>query len=164
MVGPRDRAGHVLGADRERAGHRVDAGHPLKLTAGEERLVGQVAARLLADHHDQRHPGGPGVGQSVDRVSEAGRGVQVHEGRPGRGDRVPGGHPDQGSLVQREHEFEILRQVCQEGDLSRTGVAEDLGHAEPAHDLERGVPDVHWRGYSQAPRRRVPLLRQEERP
>ena len=79
VIGAGDRAGQVLRAQRRRGPHRVLAGEPIERAPGEERLERQLPAVLLSDDDHQGRPGVTGVGDRVDRVAEARRGVQVDE-------------------------------------------------------------------------------------
>ena len=92
---PRHRRRHVLRARRLLDRHRVVPGQPLQ-PPGEERLVRQVAAVLLAHDHHQRRAIHPRRGQRGHRVAEPGRGVHEHEGGLAAADRVaatPGRRP-----------------------------------------------------------------------
>ncbi len=136
VVGARHRAGDVLGAAAGHRPHRVLAGQLLERAAGQKRLVGELAAVLLADEHDQRRPGVAGVGDGVDGVAEAGGGVQVDEHRLVAGEGVAGGHADHGALVQAQDEVDVGGQAGEERDLRRSRIAEDGRHLQPAHDIE----------------------------
>ena len=143
MIGAGDRAGQVLRAQRRRGPHRVLAGEPIERAPGEERLEGQLPAVLLSDDDHQGRPGITGVGDRVDRVAEARRGVQVDEGGTTPSERVPTCHPHDGALVQPEDEADVAREIGEKRDLGRARVAEDRRHPEPPHDLERGVANRH---------------------
>ena len=125
-AGPRPRARLVPRA-RERARHvlrRAPAGRPTpgsprrgRQPPGEERLLREVAAVLLADQHHQRRAVHARGRQRRDGVAEPRRGVQEHERRLAAADRVPGGHADHRPLVQGQHELEVVGQPAQERDL-----------------------------------------------
>ena len=138
VVGAHERARDVLRAhglvDRDRvlARQAVQA-------AGEEGLLGEVAAVLLADHDHQWRAIDARGGQRGDGVAEPGGGVQQGEGRRAAPERVAGGHPDDRALVQAQHELEVVGQAGQEGDLGRAGVGEDRRQPQRAQDVEGGL-------------------------
>jgi hypothetical protein len=141
VVRARDRTWDVLRAARQLTPHRVLAGQPFQRSPGQERLEGHLTSVLLADQDDQRGPAVAGIGDRIDRIAEAGGGVQVDERRLAVGQRVAAGHPDHRPLVQSEHEPQVGGEIGQERDLGGARVAEDRGQAVPAHHLEGGVPD-----------------------
>ena len=145
VVGALDRAGDVLGSDRLLELHRIVAGEPGELP-GEERLVGEVPAILLADEHHQWSAVHPGGGECADRVSEPGGRVQQDERGLPPSDRVPGSHADHRALVQPEHEGEVVGEAREKRDLGRAGVREHRGQAAPAQEVERLVSDAPAQG------------------
>jgi hypothetical protein len=150
VVGAHERAGDVLRADRLVDRHGVLARQAVQ-APGEERLLGEVAAILLADHDHERRPIHACGGERGDGVAEPRGRVQQGERRPAAPQRVAGGHADDRALVQAEHELEVGRQAAEEVDLGRAGVREDPGQRERAQDVERGL--AHGR------RRRSPVAR-----
>ena len=141
VVGARDRTGHFARMRRLCRPHRVVAGEPLEVPACEERPERQLPPVLLPDHDHERNPVVARTDDRVDGVAEAGRRVQVDEGRPPRPECVAARHPDDAALVQSEHELEVVGNVGEERDLARAGVPEDARHAEPPHDGERLLAD-----------------------
>ena len=121
--------------------HGVLAGELLQGSAGEEGLVGELAAVLLAHHDDQRRVHVARVGDRVDRVAQPRGGVQVDQRRLAAGDGVAGGDPHHRALVQAQHEVDVGRQAGEERDLGRARIAEDGGHPEPPHDVEHRIAD-----------------------
>ena len=119
MVGASYRPGNVLGLHRKARPHGVFAGQALERTAGEKRLVGELAAVLLADQDDERGSAVASVGDRVDRVAQTRCRVQVDERRPAARDRVPRCDPDHRTLVQPQHELDVVRQPGQKRDLGR---------------------------------------------
>ena len=116
-AGPRARRGGVVGAherarDVLRADRLVDRDRILARQAvqapGQEGLLGELAAVLLADHDHQRRAIDARGGQRGDGVAEAGGRVQQDEGRSAAAERVAGGHPDHGALVQPQDELEVV--------------------------------------------------------
>ena len=141
--GPCDGRRHALRAHRVVDPHRVVPGEPLQ-PPGEERLRGDVAAVLLPDEDDERHPVDARRGEGADRVAEARRRVQDREGGLSASDRPARRHPDDGALVEAEHEPQVARQVGQQLDLGRARVCEQRGKAVLPEDVEGGV--THGRG------------------
>ena len=138
--GPGDRTGHVLRADRLVDPDRILAGKPLE-PAGEERLVRQVAAVLLADEHDERSPVDPRGCERADRVSQPGGRVQEDERGLASPDRPARREPDHGRFVEGEHEAEVLREVDEERHFGRAGVPEDRGQSPRPENVVRRVAD-----------------------
>jgi hypothetical protein len=93
VVCPRNRPRHVLGTEWQVGPHRVLARESVEVTAGQEGLKRHLAAILLPDHHDEGRAGIARVGNRVDGVAEARRGVQVDECRFAACDGVTGRHP-----------------------------------------------------------------------
>ncbi len=57
-------------------------------------------------------------------------------------------HPDRLALVQPEHVAEVVRELLQERELGRAGVAEHGRHPLPAQEVEGGLADGrHGRGH-----------------
>jgi hypothetical protein len=80
---------------------------------------------LLSRGDDQRSVSVVGSDQVSQRVSQAGRGVQVDQGRAA-GDLSEGvGHRDHRRLLQPQYVGEIAGEFLQEGLLGRTGIPED---------------------------------------
>ncbi len=141
VVGAGDRARHVLGAVRDASPHGVLARETVEMPAGQERFERELATILLTDEDDQRRAAVACVGDRVDRIAEARRGVQVDEGGRSTSERVAGRHPDHRALVQTEHEFDVIREIGQERDLGGARVAEDPRQTETAHNVEGRVAD-----------------------
>ncbi len=140
VVGALERGRDVLRACGLLDAHRVGAGEPLE-AAGEERLVGEVTPVLLADDDDERRAVDTGGRERADRVAEPRGRVQEDERRLAAPDRVAARHADHGSLVQAEHEVEIVGQPRQERHLGRAGVREERRQPAAAEDVERRVAD-----------------------
>ena len=140
VPGPRQGARHVLRPHRLAHPDRVVAGQAAQ-PPREERLLGEVAAVLLADQHDERRAIDARGDQGVHGVAEAGGGVHEHEGRLAAGDRVSTRHADQRTLVQGEHELEVVGQATEERHLGRARIAEDLGEPASPQDVEDRFPD-----------------------
>jgi hypothetical protein len=51
------------------------------------------------------------------------------------------GHSDDDRLLQAEHVFEVGREVEEERQLGRAGIAEDAPHAERAQQVQHGLAD-----------------------
>ena len=100
VVGAHERARDVLRAHGLVDRYRVLARQAVQ-AAGEEGLLGELAAVLLADHDHQRRAIDARGGQGGDGVAEPRGGVQQGEGRRAAPERVAGGHPDDRALVQR---------------------------------------------------------------
>jgi hypothetical protein len=135
-----DRCGNVLRADGLLDTDRILAAESRELS-GEERLEGEVAAVLLADHDDERRPVHPGRRERADRSPEPRGRVQEDERRLVPADREAGRETDDGSLVEAEHEAEVVRQPGEERNLRRPGVGEHRRQVPPAEDVEGGVPN-----------------------
>ena len=138
------RAGHgtgnVLWPDRLVDPDRVITRESLQ-PAREERLERQVAAVLLPDEHDERRAVHPRGRESADGVAEPGSRMEDRERRLVAPDRPSGRHADDRALVQRKHEAQIVRQVCEQLDLGRARVREQRRQTSLAEDVERRVAD-----------------------
>ena len=99
VIGPRDRARHVLRAWRQVRPDRVFAGDPLKRASGQERTEVQLLTVLLDDDDDERHMAVTGVGNRVDSIAEAGGRMHVDELRLAGSQRVSSCHTDHGTLM-----------------------------------------------------------------
>ena len=134
----RERARHVLRAGGLIDPDRVLARQPTQ-PAGEERLLGEMAAVLLAHQDDERRAVDPRRGQRRHRVAQSRRGVHQDERGLAGADREAARHADQGALVQRQHEAEVVGQPAEERNLRGAGIGEDGGKAALAQDVEGGV-------------------------
>ena len=153
VVGAHERPGHVLGAGGLLDRNGVLAGQALQ-APGEEGLLSEVPAVLLADHDHQRRAVDARRGQGRDGVAQPRRGVQQGEGRLAAPDGEARGHAHDRALVQRQHEAQVVGEAGEEGDLGRAGIGEDRRQPEPAQDVEGGV--AHGR------RRRPPVARRRD--
>ena len=135
-----DGAGKILRADRLVDPDGIVAGEPVEPT-GEERLVREVTAVLLADEDDERRPVDARRGERADGVAEAGGRVEDRERglRPAEG--IPRCDPDDRPLVEREHEVEIVREPGQERHLRRARIREHLRELPFAKNVEDRITD-----------------------
>ena len=146
---PRGRRGRSRPARPARAPaapeHRVRPREPVQ-PAGQERLLREVAAVLLADDHHQRRAVQARGGDRRDRVAEPGRACA---GAPARARRARARTRPAIATTEpscsAEHEAQVLRQAGQERHLGRARVGEDRRQLQPAQDVERGVADGHAR-------------------
>jgi hypothetical protein len=121
--------------------------HPRGVAVGQQRLQRHQGARLLARGDHERRLVGLRGEDRAHRVADARRGVEVHERGPPARLRVAVGHADRDALVQAEHVAEVLRELLEERQLGRAGVAEHRGHALLAQEREGGLADAgHGRG------------------
>ena len=67
--------------------------------------------------------------------------MQVDEGGPARGERPAVGHADRGRLLKAEHVANVRRvdERVHERHLGRAGIAEDVGDALIAQDVDENV-------------------------
>ena len=74
--------------------------------------------------------------------------MQIDEGGPARGERPAVGHADRGRLLKAEHVANVRRidQRVHERHLCRTGIAEHVGYALIAQDVDENVARAsgHW--------------------
>ena len=68
-------------------------------------------------------------------VAGAGDRVQIHEGGFSVRHRVAERHARRSSFVQTENIVEVRGHVLQEWEFARTGIAENMRHAQIAQDL-----------------------------
>jgi len=130
--------GGVAGLDgplRERLGQAHDV-------AREERVLAGAALRVLTGVDDERCAGAERVVKHAHRVAEAGRDVQLQEGRPARGARVTVGDARRDAFVEREYVFElrVVLQGVQEALLGGAGIAEDVLRTVCQELLDHQVP------------------------
>ena len=150
------RAPRRAGRDVDRAGqHGRDVGRAGRLEGELDRGARQhrrvrVREQGLEVHHrphllpgrdHQRRTVGGRVDQGADGVADAGRGVQVDQGRTPAGLGVPVGHADDRGLLQPEDVPEVVGELGEHGELGGPGVAEDRGHPVGPEHLQRGLPD-----------------------
>ena len=140
VEGADDRARHVLRAHRLLLEHRVLPREPVQ-PAGEERLLREVAAVLLAHDHHERHAVQARGGDRRDGVPQPGRAVQERQRGSSPAQRVPAGDAHHRPLVQRQHEAQVVRQPGQERHLGAARVGEDRRQLQPAEHVVGGVAD-----------------------
>src|SRR5581483_11017210 len=133
-----ERARHVLCAGGLLDGDRVLAREALE-PAGEERLVLEMSAVLLADEDDERRPVDPRRRERRHARAETRGRVQEDERRLPAPDRVARGERDDRVLVESEHEPQVVGQIGEERDLRRPGVREDRRQVVAAQRVERRV-------------------------
>ena len=144
----RDRVRDVLGARRLVAPLHERVRHPRGVAVGQQRLQRHQRARLLAGGDHQRRLVRLGVEHRPHRVADPRRGVEVDERRPPARLREAVGHADRHALVQPEHVAEVVRELLEERELGRAGVAEHGRHPLPAQEVEGGLADGrHARGH-----------------
>ncbi len=119
-------------------GHRLGEGDEI---AGEPRLGHQVARVLLAGGDDERRLARLRGDEHAHGVAEAAHRVQVDEGGATRGERPAVGHADRRRLLKPEDVANVRRvdERVHERHLGRAGIAEDVGHALVAQDVEQNV-------------------------
>ena len=171
VIRPCDRGRHVFAAGGLAAPLDVGFRQPRRLGGKEKRLVGKNRARLLAGGDDQRRPVPVGREDVAHRVADAGRRVQVDERGVARGLRVAVGHADDDRFLQAEDVAEIVRELAEERQLGRAGVAEDGGHPQLAQQADNGFAygghrGAHYGrralGISSPPMQQVPLYSPED--
>ncbi|MGY3617600.1 hypothetical protein ACVJGD_003796 [Bradyrhizobium sp. USDA 10063] len=141
VIGARDRARHVLGP------RRLDGPFHIRLrefggTFGiEEWLQRQDRARLLACGDHQRRLVAVGVEDIAERVSDAGRRMQIDEAGVPRRLGIAVRHADDGGFLQPQHVVDVVGPVAQERQFGRARIAEHLLDAESAQQAERRVLD-----------------------
>ena len=109
--------------------------------AGEPRLGHQMPCVLLAGGDDERRLARLGGDQHAHRVAEAAHRVQVDEGGAAGGERPSVGHADRGRLLKAEHVANVGRvdERVHQRHLGRAGIAEDMGYALIAQDVDENV-------------------------
>ena len=109
--------------------------------AREPRLGHEMPCVLLAGGDDERRLARLGGDQHAHGVAEAAHRVQVDEGGAARGERPAVGHADRGRLLQAEHVANVRRvdERVHERHLGRAGIAEDVGYALIAQDVDENV-------------------------
>lgn len=83
----------------------------------------------------------PGGRERQDRVAESGGGVEADDLRFATGDGIAGGHTIRGVFMDGKDVVKVVREVRQEGDLSRPRVPEPGGHSQLGGDLEDCLAD-----------------------
>ena len=153
----RRRAGGVVEGPADVHGQlarRPQLVHPLRHragqadeVAGEQRVGGDVTFILLTCGDDQWAAVGAGVGEVADGVAQAGRGVQVQEGRPPGQLRVAVRHGHRARLLEGEDVADVLRpgEGIDQRQLGAAGVAEDMADALAAEDVEQDFTSQHAR-------------------
>ena len=109
--------------------------------ARKPRLGHEMPRVLLAGGDHQRGLARLGGDQHAHGVAEAAHRVQVDEGGAACGERPTVGHADRRRLLKAEHVANVRRidERVHERHLGRAGIAEDVGYAFIAQDVDENV-------------------------
>ena len=126
-------------------GHRLCEGDEV---ARKPRLGHEMARVLLAGGDDERRLARLRGDQYAHRVAQASHRVQIDEGGAAGGERPAVGHADRGRFLKAEDIGDVGRvdERVHERHLGRAGIAEDVGYALVAQDVEHNVAGAsgHW--------------------
>ncbi len=138
VIRARNGGGHVFAAGGLVAPLHVRFGQLRRLRGEEKRLVRKDRARLLPGGDDERRAVPVGGEDVAHRMADTGRRVEVDERGVARGLRVAVSHADDDRFLQAEDVAEIVREVAEERQLGRAGVAEDGGHPQLTQQTHNG--------------------------